>query len=240
MESALFEDIELELNTNCNRKCWYCPNSYTSRTPPGNMEESLFSLIIRQLKELSYSGRLGFSFFGEPLLCRNLEAYIQMGRIALPNAQLVIFSNGDYLNLGMFKKLISLGVNLFIITQHIGAKSVFSEIYPSLPEKYKDKVIYRSYKEIRMHNRGGLIGDLHRDNMLSAPCYLPSEMMVVTAQGNVLPCCDDFNEINVMGNVKESSLIDIWTSSKFESFRTNLRNGQRHNYTPCVNCDHIS
>src|SRR5262249_31418766 len=47
--TSMFYNVELEVNSMCNRRCSYCPNVSSTR-PPGHMEESLFIKIIDELK----------------------------------------------------------------------------------------------------------------------------------------------------------------------------------------------
>ena len=55
-------------------------------------------------------------------------------------------------------------------------------------------------------------------------CFRPWEVIYITAQGNVLPCCIspfstvDYSSI-ILGNVFESSLADVWFGDKLSNFR---------------------
>lgn len=55
-------------------------------------------------------------------------------------------------------------------------------------------------------------------------CYRPFSLMYVTANGNALPCCispfstADYEYI-VLGNVLESSLVDVWFGDTYQRFR---------------------
>ncbi len=60
-----------------------------------------------------------------------------------------------------------------------------------------------------------------------ARCYRPQTLIYVTVNGNVLPCCIapfatvDYASI-ILGNVYESSLIDIWLGTRYKKFRDQL------------------
>lgn len=55
-------------------------------------------------------------------------------------------------------------------------------------------------------------------------CFRPWEVIYITAQGNVLPCCIspfstvDYSSI-ILGNVFESPLADVWFGDKLRNFR---------------------
>jgi radical SAM protein with 4Fe4S-binding SPASM domain len=61
--------------------------------------------------------------------------------------------------------------------------------------------------------------------------------MIVTLDGNLLPCCNDYFEKEVMGNVTDKSLTEIWNSPKFRQFRRDLMSGRRAEYSLCRECN---
>lgn len=66
-------------------------------------------------------------------------------------------------------------------------------------------------------------------------CAMPFYMMVVTPNGDVVPCCSTDVPI-VMGNVKDESLKEIWSSSRWRGFcRVHLL-GNREKHPVCSHC----
>lgn len=232
----MFCNVEIEINSNCNRKCSYCPNFSYVRKEQGEMEEFVFIKIMDDLKCIGYSDRITFHFYGEPLLCRKLDKYVQITANKIPDAYPVLFTNGDFLSRKRLEGLEQFGIKYFVVTQQEEWRNGFRQIYNSLPEKLKEKVFYRTYNEIDYNNRGGLI-DKKNIKTFSYACTLPSTMLQITLKGNVLPCCNDYEQLNVMGNVCEKSLLEIWESNSFKEFRHNLLEGNRQKYMPCKNCD---
>lgn len=51
------------------------------------------------------------------------------------------------------------------------------------------------------------------------PCAYLWRNVVVTANGDVIPCCVDYDARMVMGNVKESTLEEIWHGERFRQVR---------------------
>jgi radical SAM protein with 4Fe4S-binding SPASM domain len=50
-------------------------------------------------------------------------------------------------------------------------------------------------------------------------CTLPWEVMTVTWNGDVVPCCYDYDAKMVLGNMGEQSLSEIWNGDKIQSIR---------------------
>ena len=55
-----------------------------------------------------------------------------------------------------------------------------------------------------------------------AVCTFPWYAMVICADGTVTPCPQDFGAIMKLGNVKESSLMEIWNGPAYQVLRNNL------------------
>jgi len=51
------------------------------------------------------------------------------------------------------------------------------------------------------------------------PCAQPNKRILVRHNGEVMPCCDASGTSLVMGNIRESSLADIWRGSKMAALR---------------------
>lgn len=70
------------------------------------------------------------------------------------------------------------------------------------------------------------------------PCPFPWQYLVVQWNGDVVPCCRDFNAVNRMGNVADCTLKEIWNSSAYERFRESMSTGA---YEPsmCAECMEI-
>lgn len=51
------------------------------------------------------------------------------------------------------------------------------------------------------------------------PCPFPWQYLVVQWDGTVVPCCRDYDAFNVVGNANEQTLVEIWNSPAYLSFR---------------------
>ncbi|MFC1883156.1 SPASM domain-containing protein [Thermodesulfobacteriota bacterium] len=224
----------------CNRKCGYCPNSLYERGPDSFMEFELFLKCIREMAGTQYDGYINYSFYNEPLLDQRLNLFIAKAKQLCPMAKNIIFTNGDLLDLKRFKELVKSGLHKIIITQHDNMISPnIKDVLDRADQEDLKKIKLLFPKNMLLFNRAGSVSLKNEQNhaRLKISCYRPSFSMVVTAKGNVLPCCNDFFEKEVMGNVNEEKLSIIWSSKYFVNFRRNLLKGKRKDYELCRNCD---
>lgn len=111
------ESVSIEVNSACNRKCWFCPNSILDRHSENNkMSIELFGKIIKELKEIDYSEIITYSFYNEPLLDKDLETKIQYVKSNLPLCKQLISTNGDYLSANRLQSLVDAGLDYLIIS----------------------------------------------------------------------------------------------------------------------------
>jgi radical SAM protein with 4Fe4S-binding SPASM domain len=82
----------------------------------------------------------------------------------------------------------------------------------------------------RSHTKGKFV---HDPDFI---CPSPWQRMVITYDGKVVQCCSDFLEGNILGDVNQKSLREIWHGSEFENVRTMFRNRQRLKTKPCQVC----
>ncbi len=66
-------------------------------------------------------------------------------------------------------------------------------------------------------------------------CWKHWSSMVITWDGNVVPCCFDKDAHFKMGNIKENSLSSIWSSARFDQFRKAILHHQE-SIEMCNNC----
>lgn len=68
------------------------------------------------------------------------------------------------------------------------------------------------------------------------PCPFSWQYVVVQWNGDVVACCRDYNADNIMGNVKNATLVEIWNGEKYQNFRENMITGNYQNKIckPCM------
>lgn len=236
----MFRAIEMEINSMCNRKCGYCPN-VTDKRPAGYMEERLFEKIIDELASIDFDGRISYHFYGEPLLDKRLPRFVEQSKQKVPKSSTEVYSNGDFLTLELFRDYVSRGLDNFLITQHDNVVPPnLQRILDETTEQEKKHIVIRFAKDRYLINRSGLIKTMEAVKQpLKMPCDWPLTSMVITLSGNVVLCCNDYYETEVIGNVNTQSLREVWTDQRFENFRKALSKGDRTVSHLCADCDYV-
>lgn len=87
------------------------------------------------------------------------------------------------------------------------------------------------------HTWGGYINEssLEQKNKRN-PCFSLWTTLAVNWDGDVSICSLDFNKQAVLGNVKESSLYEIWQSPRLKKLRIRHLGGDFENLSPCDSC----
>ncbi|MFX1363477.1 MAG: radical SAM/SPASM domain-containing protein [Promethearchaeota archaeon] len=68
------------------------------------------------------------------------------------------------------------------------------------------------------------------------PCSLPFNAVYFTNDGKVTLCCEDFNEELTVGNIKDNSLIKIWSNDYSSEIRRQHLSPETISITACKNC----
>lgn len=234
--------VEIEINSACNFSCSYCPNSVDERKEKGDMDPELFYKIISDLKSINYNGKLAFDFYNEPTMAKNFEEFIGHAKRELPEVFIEIYTNGTKLNtVNKLERIIKIGVDKVIVTRHEEAKQLpFEDVFQSINPKLKNHFSYRDHENLILSNRGGSLPDIYNGKTINEPCSIPSLIMTITLEGNVLPCFEDFNQSEEMGNLRSDSIQTIWNNKKYKQFREDLKNKKREKYDICKSCNRIS
>jgi radical SAM protein with 4Fe4S-binding SPASM domain len=236
----MFRTVELEINSMCNRRCSYCPNALATR-PTGHLDEPLFTKIIDELASMDFDGIVSYHFYGEPLLDRRLPGFVAYTARHVRRCKPVIYSNGDLLTLEILREYIEQGLYTFWITQHDNRiPPNLQRIVAEATADEKRHINIHFANDLYLTNRSGLIPALGVPAApLAVPCDWPLNTLVITATGNVVVCCNDYFETEVVGNVVTQSLRDVWCGERFERFRRALASGDRTTSSLCEKCDYI-
>lgn len=237
----------IETTAKCNLSCDYCPRENISE----HMDFGLFKAIV---DEASTYGQRSFSLhlFGEPLLYPRIIDAIRYIKQCNRRHTVLLTTNGTRLNQYVDELIRSdCGVDEIIWTWRTEAKfkeatirklkgwghfrvRLIKEITPEEEVRRWEswpKVEFRS-----LHNYGGQI-DLSKWSVPNATtrwaCYHPFYAPAVAWNGNILLCCADPNQKEVIGNVKTMTVSQAW--KKMENVRQTHINGKYEGI--CKNCD---
>jgi radical SAM protein with 4Fe4S-binding SPASM domain len=230
--------VEIETRTKCNRTCVYCPNSTHDRGDV-SMPDHLFHSIVDQLQDLGFAGRMSFHFYNEPLLDDRLVDLIGYARRALPAVRIVLYTNGDRLTRQRFTDLVEAGVDIAWVTNH-GSSRNHCAWRHDLPAELAGHLRYQTHQnpEIFWTNRGGLLPAVASvPEPLAVPCTAISTTLVVTAEGRVVLCYEDYEGQVTLGDLTRQSIRDVWDGDQARALRRRLATGDRTCAVPCRSCN---
>lgn len=225
--------FSIETTTYCNLRCTYCPHSTEWAKTPAFMSDDLFYRTMNSLKEFmpDYAGQIIPSMYGEPLLDKRLEIFVNFTRQTFPLANIDLFTNGTFLSVDRYTTLRESGVTTFNVSIHS----------PEIPEKLQDTLaaiedVYGDLDAVNLihtfrsnkFNRGGLIEVDPPDRELCKRmlrCEAAYKNMSFDHKGNAIICCNDYRSQCTFGNIADESIQQIWDKSTYRAVRNSMLYG---------------
>lgn len=237
---SLFVNLAIETNSFCNRGCDFCPVGH-ARRPVRQMSEEMFDGIMSQLVWLNYVGNVCLHWYNEPLADKRITAWVAKARAACPQSFIYFASNGDLLTAEKLQALIDAGLDLIRVSQYDGV------MMPNIQEILKQpKLARHMHASVKTgpdlwNNRGGSLPQL---TVLQEPmkdrCIRPDEQLVIDANGHVPLCVNDYFGSYRIGNVTDTSLVDLWNHPRLQQAREHLRQADRTKIEVCRACNEPS
>ena len=78
--------------------------------------------------------------------------------------------------------------------------------------------------------------EVAREDSIAGLCDRPMDQAVISSNGDVLLCCRDWQEQNVVGNVYESNLYEIWHGEKLQNLQQLIAQGKYNEIECCKDC----
>ncbi|MGH7563925.1 MAG: SPASM domain-containing protein [Gemmatimonadota bacterium] len=255
--TPLFERLQVESQSNCNRSCWFCPRTYDrsgryldTRGEPvlHRMPTEKILDLLDQARAMGFRGRVGFHHYSEPLLDkrnvvlawaareRHMEPYLHTNGDALrKNERLCAEVREVY-------RIIVIGLYDYRTNEELEEAKMywrrrlasedldFSPIGPRGVRSGHSIGVPRALvpSDVRM-----AVPDL---TFANAPCHRPLIRLIIQHDGEVCNCCEDLHGDFGLGNVHRSSLEDLWYSERHALIVEDLVRGHRENYALCRNC----
>ncbi len=217
----MFRIVDIEITTLCNRKCGYCPLSYSSESKKKNyMDIRVFDRAISGLERIGFKGELNFGGYGEPLLDTRIPEFLRMARRRLPNVLLTVHTNGDFFTDEHLKLFSEYDIRAYVTLHDDSQKSKdFIRRY----SKSEHVFVRQNIENDTLSTRGGLVEVKNRE--IKKICIHAPLILKINSSGDVVICADDFNAENTFGNVMERTLLDIWDDGHFSEIRRKLAAG---------------
>ncbi len=239
-----FEEVCIETLNRCNGSCSFCPVNKNSDTREYHlMEEKLFYSIIDQLHSMGYDKTISLHCNNEPLLDKRIYKFAEYTRNKLPNAYIVMNTNGTLLTPTNFYKLIR-NLDLLIIDNYNDNLKLNKNTIPindicKNNEEYNKKVWITLRKENEiLTSRSGQSKNRKSVKSLSSPCIYPFMQISIRSDGKVSQCCNDSLGKETLGDTNYESLESIWYAHDFVNLRLKLIKS-RSLVPLCKNCDTI-
>jgi len=260
-EPPLFSWIEFSLVGLCNRRCDFCPWSdpewRSSHVPnvAGNddvlhLPIEVYEGIMKDLNKVGFKGGIIYSAFSEPFLYKHLEEVIKISKEQCPESRIEVVTNGDFLTIDKLNAFFEAGLTRLDVSVYDGPDKVkpFEDLRVEAGLNKEQFHIRERWYAPEEHfgigalsNRAGanIMPEINVNKLntsLKRKCFYPFYQLIVDFDGAVLLCNHDWDKRLILGNVKETSILDIWNSEKYKEVRENLANANR-NHSPCNRCD---
>jgi radical SAM protein with 4Fe4S-binding SPASM domain len=242
MGLRLFERLEIETCSMCNRFCVSClrnSNPDKEATAPwfekGFLPTEDFRRVLQQSKDMGFRGEVCLSHYNEPLMDPRI---VELAQIVKDEGFPRTFfgSNGDHLTEELAKGLDGL-------VDHIG----FS-LYMEDPIRSRRRTWIASlFKRTKVTIGDGdhmvthfsplsnvvKLGRQHSSN----PCSRPLKRLIINHRGEMLMCCDDMVGNFGLGTIHESSVAELWNSERHQHYVNALMgSGGRKVHPHCLSC----
>ncbi len=239
--------VSIETINRCNNTCEFCPaNRNVEKRPFMKMDDALFEKIISELEEWNYDGWLSLYINNEPLLDKQIIERYKYAKDRLPQAKLLLYTNGHLLTEESFLELAET-IDKIIINNY-SEKFVLQEKLQKILETIQDDnsecvhgkditIQIRYIKEI-LTNRVGEAPNKKKSRAFHTLCIMPFTDLTIYPDGRCGLCCSDVLEKMELGDVKEDSIQVIWENQNFQNIRDILRN-DREDYPFCKGCDFV-
>ena len=242
----LFQYIEIETINRCNGTCSFCPvNVNEPQRPYAKMTEELFHKIIDELHELNYKNEVKLYSNNEPFLDSRILEFMKYAREQLPNAYLVIYTNGSMLDIDKIKETLKyldiLVIDNYSLNGHEIPENLkrIKEYCDKNIELYKKVKIMMRKKDEILTSRGGQAPNIKDNTKISyfKGCFLPFKQMIVRPDGKCSLCCNDALGKYTMGDLTKQSMMEVWYSDIYMDLRNRLLKEGRKGLKLCDKCD---
>tara|TARA_Y100001973_G_C5205790_1_gene341493 strand:- start:2146 stop:2961 length:816 start_codon:yes stop_codon:yes gene_type:complete len=260
MNIKKFKDLRIEINSDCNRKCVFCPreNDQTRWKINSNGKKSLvrkfmsdeivYSILDQNISQ-GFGATVSFMFYNEPTLDKRLFDFIDYANKL--NTKVILTTNGDRIKNSksyakeMFSRDIELHISLYDYKNKDEAIRLINEWETYLndlkvsPRQYTLNAQYEEFG-----NRAGLVAPnnfkkrskLYNSVPLNYDCKKIHSKMNIRFDGEVAICCEDSHVQYTLGNVCEQTLTEIWYGERMRKATKILAEGRRKDITPCDKC----
>lgn len=234
-DAEFFQEVSLEVNTECTRNCWYCIHPLTPHTPSEKMPLGVVDKVISDLAAIDFRGTLNFHYYNEPLLAKDVVLYaIRQAKTKLPKVCPILTTNGDLLTVELARELVEAGIFNISVTRHHPRTYAQDQKLKAVKAEFPNQVSIRGVED-HVYNMAGAI-----DCLNGLQVHWPKGRrscrrnicLSIRCNGDVTACCFDYPNHARIANVMDSSILEIWNLPRFRTIRQQLKEG----FTIYPNC----
>jgi len=250
--------LEFETIGSCNRVCGTClrqTTPYTALPTHANrfpiatkigqgmkMSMDMIKDIVEQAKDISELKSIYLSHYNEPLLDDRFPEIARYIREQMPKMDIRACTNFDLMTEDLAKELD--GVVSFFHVSLYYEDPVYSKRKKLVESWFKKTTLNIHYK--------GHAEDYHmtthfspREERLKAKikavqhntCTRYNAHCIIAYDGTFLHCCEDYNGNFDLGNVKDTTILEMWESETHQGLVEDLKiKGGRRMYKHCIDC----
>ena len=137
------------------------------------------------------------------------------------------------------KENIEIHVGMILYRNNISFLKEFLDRWTAICSRYKNAHVFVA----ESHDWAGQVA---ADNVINSArrgivhiksiCQVPFETCIVTSEGDITPCCFDCNLRLTWGNIKNTSIRDIWNGAKARELRKKMLTGKIMMTDLCYSC----
>ncbi len=234
--------VNLEINTDCNYKCPFCPQSSFQR-PVRHITREGFRRVLDELKAIDYAGLLVLSVNNEPFLHPLLLEFCRQVSEELSGATVSLISNGALIREEDIRGLAALARPPRItVDDYTPDHRIITRLQEWLdrldPTKLCIEFQRRSWSE-KISNRAGnqpgctTVPDDYHDIV----CAWPFGGLFLNPELQAFLCCSDYRYEMIVGDLNQQSLMEIWKGIALQRVRDAMRVPDRARIPLCARCD---
>ncbi len=220
--------IQIQTQAGCNYTCSFCPVGKIT-LPGGRMSMELYEHVLAQLGD--FRGELRPYLMNEPLLDKRIVELCRLARERTRARAITIQTNGSRLTREMAEELVRYAT--IIVNDYTEDNSVLARLR-SYGIRSKNLILVDRDPHATLSNRAGNVPG-RPVVRLRQFCVRPFTQVYVTSDGKLVLCCQDWKFEEVMGDLRQHTLAEIWNNERYRQLRTDLLSRNRTGL--CSKCD---
>ena len=253
----MFERLEVETQSHCNRSCWFCPRIHDrsgayldSLATPVKKQMATETVldILDQAAGLQFTGGVSFYFYSESLLDKRNLMFARAARER--GMKPFLHTNGDVLRnneslcraVAAVYEYVVIGIYDYQTDAELQSqKSFWSQRMTGCDLRFSTIGEGPARSARSMGTPRALVPSDQRFAVpdftySNAPCHRPLIRLILRYDGRMCMCCEDMNGEFNLGNIHDSSLSELWYSDRHVQLVTDLMAGHREKHSLCRNC----